>query len=188
MGFVDEANGDYHLAAASPVIDAAAALPSGALPANAQYYYHALGVLRHRAGSADDLGAFESVLPVDAWLVTHFGFDAATPAIAGDLADPDGDQSSNLLEYGLNLDPLLPTAHLLPGAINEGGYATMNILCNPSATDVTFTVEVGNNVTTWQSGPSFTTTLINTGSQLKVRDNTTIAAGLKRFIHLRVTR
>lgn len=188
IGFANEAGGDYHLAAGSPALDAAAALPAGALPAFAQYYHHGLGVLRHRAGAADDLGAFESVLPVDAWLVAHFGLDAATPSIAGDLADPDGDQSGNLLEYALDHDPLLPTAHLLPGAANEGGYATMNIARNVSATDVTFSVEVSGDLATWQNGPSFTTALIDAPAQLKVRDNVAVSAGSRRFIRLRVSR
>lgn len=187
MGFVDEANGDYHLAAGSAALDAAATLPAGAPTIYAQYYPDALGVLRHRAGAADDIGAFESVLPVDAWLASHFALDAATPEIAGDLADPDADHSCNLLEYALALDPLVPGADL-PDAANEGGYATMNITRNASATDVSLTVEVAGDLTTWQSGPSFTTTLFNTPGQLKVRDNTAVSASTRRFIRLRVSR
>lgn len=188
MGFIDEAIGDYHLALGSTAIDAAAALPAGAQAATAQYYPNALGVLRHRAGAADDIGAFESVLPVDAWLVTHFSFDAATPAIAGDLADPDADGGNNLLEYALDRDPFVPDAHLLPTAVNEGGFATMNVARNANATDLNFSVEVSDGLANWQSGPSFTTTLINTAAQSKVRDNTAISGASRRFIRLRVSR
>lgn len=185
LGFVDEAAGDYHLAAGSPALNAASALPAGAAPPFAQYVEVALGVLRHRTGAADDVGAFELAQPMDAWLLAHFGLDAATPEIAGDLADPDGDGAPNLCEYAFQLDPLVADPAWAPSLSRPGGFLQLTVTRNPAATDLTFTAEVTGDLATWQSGPTFTTTLTDTPTQLVVRDN---LFAPKRMIRLRVGR
>ncbi len=58
-GFIDEAAADYHLATGSAAIDAAVALPAGALAATAEYVAPASGKSRVLNGAAADLGAFE---------------------------------------------------------------------------------------------------------------------------------
>lgn len=185
IGFVDEANGDYHLAIGSPAIDSVTALPAGALPAFAQYAHHVTGHLRHRSGSADDLGAFEFASPIDTWLLAHFTRDAATPEIAGDLIDTDHDGAANLLEYALNLDPLVPNTSWQPSVTLDAGLLRMTVNKNAGATDLLYQVEVSSDLQTWQSGSSFTTTLIDTANTLQVRDQT---SGARRFMRLRVTR
>jgi poly(3-hydroxybutyrate) depolymerase len=52
------------------------------------------------------------VVPLEAWRSAHFGASATNPDIAGDLADPDGDGVSNLLEYTNSTDPLVADALL----------------------------------------------------------------------------
>jgi hypothetical protein len=54
---------------------------------------------------------------------------------------------------------------------------------NTAATDVSFTVETCGDFSTWSSATTLVET--NTVSQLIVRDTVT---GLRRFIHLKVTR
>ena len=41
----------------------------------------------------------QPVIPIDSWRSAHFGASEINPDIAGDLADPDGDGATNLLEY-----------------------------------------------------------------------------------------
>jgi len=129
--------------------------------------------------------------PFELWQSANFGDNATNSAIAGDLADPDGDGLPNLLEYALGTDPNVANVGGLPAADFEtdanGDYLTLTVNKNPSATDVTYIVEVSGDLATWSSGPSFTTTLQNTPSLLKVRDNIPIAIAPQRFIRLRIT-
>lgn len=58
-GFADLAAGDYRPGAGSPLLDAAQALPAGALPVEFEYVSDADGQPRPGAGAALDLGALE---------------------------------------------------------------------------------------------------------------------------------
>jgi len=112
------------------------------------------------------------------------------PAISGNLADPDDDGVQNLLEYALNTDPLVAstTAGLVAMSIEQSSgtdYLTLTVQRNSAATDVQFIVEVAGDLPVWQSGPSFTTTLIDASTLLKVRDNVPVSAAQQRFIRLR---
>lgn len=61
--------------------------------------------------------------PLANWQSFHFGNDAANPSLEaslwGTLADPDGDQIPNLLEYALGKDPLLPEVANIALSISE---------------------------------------------------------------------
>ena len=74
-GFVDEANADYHLANGSVAIDAATALPAGALAVDKEYVAPASGKARVLNGAVADLGAFELPIPLNGGLIQ---FGAAT--------------------------------------------------------------------------------------------------------------
>lgn len=187
-GFVDEANGDYHPANGSALLDAAAPLPNGAQPPTVQYYAHDRGVLRYTLGGTDDIGAFEAAQPIDAWRVEKFGYDSADIAIAGDTANPDGDDLDNLWEYVLGGMPLATDgAGIKPVFTIENGYLTATVTRQPTATGVTITAFVCDDLMTWLSGPSATTTLANTAAQFKARDNVTATAP-HRFMRLKLSR
>lgn len=47
------------------------------------------------------------------------------------------------------------------------------------------TVEVSSNLTKWFSGPNHTTTLLDNNSVLRVRDDTPVKQGGKRYIRLK---
>ncbi len=61
----------------------------------------------------------------------------------------------------------------------------MTVIKNPSATDVTLTVQVSSDLINWTS--SGTTILVNRSSVLQVRDNTPVTGATKQFIRLHVT-
>ena len=46
-----------------------------------------------------------NVLPLAAWKQAQFGANAGNDTIAGDLANPDGDQLVNLLNYAYGGNP-----------------------------------------------------------------------------------
>ena len=121
--------------------------------------------------------------------MTYFGTEVAT-GNAADLADPDNDGVPNLLEYALGSLPNNSSVHNTPvtatTAISGHDYLTLNVPWNSSATDVTFAVEVSDDLITWNSGPAYTT-VVSSGPNLVVRDNTPMTAAAKRFMRLRVT-
>ncbi|MBX7207891.1 MAG: hypothetical protein K1X78_06260 [Verrucomicrobiaceae bacterium] len=127
--------------------------------------------------------------PSESWRLNHFG-SAANNGNASDLADPDGDGIPNLLEYALNSLPNSNASRAtpLPATTSVSGqdYLTLNVPWNTTAIDVTFIVEVSDDLTTWHSGPAYTT-VVSAGANLVVRDNTPIGGASKRFIRLAVT-
>jgi hypothetical protein len=127
-----------------------------------------------------------TLTPVQTWQFTQFGANASNPAIAGDLADPDGDGLKNLLEYALGSNPNTANGSgIIPDMefVNGTAYLRLTIHKNPAATDVSFTVESGSDFTDWSSA----TTVIESGTAnpLIVRDSLT---GSRRFMRLKVTR
>ena len=48
----------------------------------------------------------DTAAPLAAWRFVNFGADATNDSVAGNDANPDGDDLSNLQEYAFNTDPL----------------------------------------------------------------------------------
>ena len=92
----------------------------------------------------------------EAWKFAHFGVNANNSAVAGDLADPDGDRIPNLLEYALASDPnAAGTEGTLTGAIIANHFQ-LHFRRNTSATNLTFTVQAANTLGTWSSLMTYT--------------------------------
>jgi hypothetical protein len=123
-----------------------------------------------------------TLTPMQTWQVAQFGANASNLLIAGDGADPDGDNLENLLEYALGTNPKTPNTSGITHDMATG-FLRLTVNKNTAATDVSFTVETCGDFSTWSSATTLVET--NTVSQLIVRDTVT---GLRRFIHLKVTR
>ena len=124
--------------------------------------------------------------PIQTWQVAQFGANAGNPAIADDLADPDGDGLKNLVEYALGTNPnAADSSGITSDIVNIAGidHLRLTVNRNPAATDVNMTVETGSDLTGWSSATTFIET--STTNQLIVRDT---GSGPRRFIHLKVTR
>jgi hypothetical protein len=128
--------------------------------------------------------------PIDTWRQTHFGSTANTGEFA-DTADKDKDGIPNLLEYALVTDPNARTdlgtrvvSDLAPIATDK--HLRLTVTKNPTSTDVTYTIEVSSDLSTWTSAP--TVIEQNTSTSLRVRDSQPIYSNPRRFIRLRVTR
>jgi hypothetical protein len=129
--------------------------------------------------------------PMDAWRVSHFAGNANIPAVAGDLADPDGDGLVNLVEYALGLDPNVAGAQGLPAAASDGDYLTLTYRRPKSATDITYIVEAAGQA----EGPWSTAGVTEIGRvdhgtywMITMRDAVPSAGADRRFMRLRITR
>ena len=92
--------------------------------------------------------------PYQTWQSTTFTTAAATPSVAGDLADPDADGVSNLLEYALNMNPLAPDS--LPVTYASAPFAvTYHRRISP--TGITFHNEASVDLINWSESSTYGT-------------------------------
>jgi fibronectin type 3 domain-containing protein len=116
----------------------------------------------------------------------------ANPLISGPAADANGDGVKNLLAYAFDLNPWNPASANMPVAQVTGGYLTMSFIRRKSPTDLGYVVEVSGDLSTWNSGPTYTTGVTvaprdaNT-EIVTVRDSTPVVPGVRRFIRLNVS-
>jgi autotransporter-associated beta strand protein len=127
--------------------------------------------------------------PFEAWLLANFGPEPRDPLVAGEMADPDHDSVSNLMEYALGTDPNLsgPAGYVWDlMTVEDMDYLRLTIIRNPAATDVIYTVQTTGDLADPDSWTELDTEIItDTAAELVVRD---ALAGAKRFIRLRVSR
>ncbi len=129
--------------------------------------------------------------PVDQWRQDNFGTNSGNAAIAGNLADPDGDGLNNLLEYALGTNPLKsnPSAVSMDTEVISGNtYLRLTITKNSAATDVTYSAEATGDLATpgsWSSSGVVVET--NSTTTLSARDSVPMSGSTKRFMRLRVS-
>jgi hypothetical protein len=122
--------------------------------------------------------------PFDAWRFANFtGPELANLAISGETADPDGDQLSNLIEYGLGLPPKSPGVSTVI-LIQPADHLTLSAAKNLNATDINWSAEVSANLTSWNPAVIIT----NNASNFTARDSILITDAERRFIRLKITR
>ncbi len=94
--------------------------------------------------------------PIDAWRLSSFlTAELVDPSVSGDLADPDQDGLSNLMEYALGLPPKDPTPLNRPTGNVTNGYFTLTYTRAKAATDVSLVVEQSNDLVSWHSGAGY---------------------------------
>ena len=144
--------------------------------------------------------------PYAHWQTTHFGASATDPALAGDMADPDGDGMANLLEYACGRSPLTAepvTAHQPALAAGATGLE-FTFVRSLAATDLTYQVQVSDDLITWTDGSRFSalagdqpdtpaTALVarmaGDGEEtIAIRAQTPSGAGGRRFLRLKIVR
>jgi endonuclease I len=113
---------------------------------------------------------FLGATPGQAWMFVNFtDAEINNQLISGDLADPDGDGLSNLLEYAFNGDPWQPDQALAPtvNVISQGANHTLVLSYshNRNATDVTLTYESSTDLATWTPASYALLTAIVTSSE-----------------------
>ena len=132
--------------------------------------------------------------PIDAWRFSKFTTaELADPAQTGDLADFEKDGIVNLLEYAFGLAPKTSDTLGLPIiSIPSAGARAIAYTRVKSATDITYIVEVSNNLTTWFSGAIYTSVLgtVDHGATETVTAGSLLAPapGGWQFMRVRITR
>jgi hypothetical protein len=116
---------------------------------------------------------------LDLWEHAHFGSITAHTA----LDDTDGDGRKELLELAFNTDPLFSDAAAEPAVVNEGGFLTITL---SKRAGVSYAVESAGSPDDAAFSTATTTTITNTASTLKVRDNFTRATAAQRFMRVKV--
>lgn len=137
----------------------------------------------------------------DAWKQARFGANAGNALMAGDNADPDNNGVSNLLEYALGTPATGANSVPMPVSSVVQNHLTFTFTRPIAVTDVVYTVQVSDDLVTWQNGSSysaygdvpdntFTTQLaraINGGTEtIAVMDNSPNSPSAKRFMRLQV--
>ena len=126
------------------------------------------------------------------WPLTLSGQIPATLAnwrntYGADTAILSSDRLPNLIKYALGLaaNVAATPAEAITGSITTN-YFTLTIPRRMRRGDVTYTVQVSNDLVTWNSGPSYTVTLQDTETQFVVRDAVPYSSSAKRFYRLAV--
>lgn len=133
------------------------------------------------------------------WLTTYFTpLEQANAGISGDLADPDYDGISNLLEFALNLSPKTPNGPGLPTAIvqNVGGtnYLTLTFKRRLPLLDLLYTPKTNATLPgTWNADAVQVGSPVNNGDgteTITYRDSVPVnqAGTSRRFMRLEVIR
>jgi hypothetical protein len=132
--------------------------------------------------------------PMDAWRFAKFtAAELADPALSGDLADFEKDGIVNIHEYAFGLEPKTSDTTGLPVvSIQLSGALAISYTHVKSAVDITYLVEVSNDLATWRSGATYTTVLGTTdhGATETVKVGSLLApdAGQRQFMRVRITR
>ncbi len=131
--------------------------------------------------------AAATTTPTQQWRYQYFN-TTANAGNAADTANPAGDGINNLTKYALGLDPTQAETNPVTEDTSTG-YLQLTVPKNPSATDVTYSVQVNDDLTDsagWTTGG--TTIIQDTSTQLQVRDSVAVGSTPKRFIRLQISR
>lgn len=119
------------------------------------------------------------------WVALTFTTAQQTTAgITGQLDDPDHDGISNLLEYGLRLNPNVNNPSGLPQLTRQGANLEYTYVDDYSRKDVRLTPEVSSNLSTWTPMPA--TEISLTGDLHTMRLTLPLTTG-KQYLRLRAT-
>ena len=127
------------------------------------------------------------------WKEVHFSqAEINDPEISGESANPAGDGIANILKYALHLDPKESNRDQLPEISVEEDFLTFRFRQSKNATDISFEVEVSDDLVTWHSGED-ETELIDTIDEgeyrlIVVRDKKPFPENGRRFMRLQVSR
>ncbi len=131
----------------------------------------------------------EPVLGYSDWVTTSFPTaDQSNPVIIGELADPDNDGRSNLLEYAFGGDPTSPEAPLPhePAIIETANGKSFRFTSDTAKSDITYLLETSTTLTgSWQTVP---TNLVSSTGTLEVRERLINTSATKRFYRLEISK
>lgn len=145
------------------------------------YYYTV------NATAASDSGPAVISAPVTSWTILQSWRNAnlGTPTATGNaanLADPDGDGITNLLEYALDGDPANPASAPLPVASISGLKLQLTFL--RARSDISYLVQASSDLATWSD---LVTNPGTVGQSVTVTDLINLTGVTPRFLRLKIT-
>lgn len=126
--------------------------------------------------------------PTDHWRLVHFGANANTAAISGDLANPSGDGVVNLLKYAFGLDPALSGNSGLPVLANDGAYLTLTYTRVIADSDITYQAQWADDLHTWSTSGITEEILSDDGITRQIKAKIPLNSAPHRFLRLNITR
>ncbi|MEY3897120.1 MAG: hypothetical protein RLZZ214_2641 [Verrucomicrobiota bacterium] len=143
----------------------------------------------YTGGTGNDIVLTLITTPIEQWRFTRFGSILASgPGL--DTADPDGDGTTNLMEYATNMNPA--ASDVVPQFLEKTGSVLDFVYTrNKSATDVTCTVEWSDTLNNdWSTSNVIQSLVPNSDNGVTQQFKATLPAGpnAQRFVRLRVTR
>jgi autotransporter-associated beta strand protein len=159
------------------------------LPEGAEFYEDAQWWrISYTGGSGNDV-VLTRITPTawQTWQATSFGANTNNTLIAGEQADDDKDGVFNLLEYAFASSPSTNTS-LPHSAARNGSNLEYTYTKNKSATDVTYTVEWTDNLTTWSTAGVTSSLLSDNGTTQQIKATVPAGTNGRRFVRLKVTR
>ena len=150
-----------------------------------------LTVTDNQGNTATGSVAVNVSLTFDLWRASVFDSAGLTNAsISGPDADPDCDALANAAEYALGTEACLASPSGRPVATLEqqGGETHLIVTThrNAAATDVTFVVELSDDLASWQSAGANATLLEDSASQLRWRLTAPVGNSSRRYVRVRV--
>jgi hypothetical protein len=129
--------------------------------------------------------------PSQGWKKSEFtDAELLNASISGDDADPDQDGIPNFVEYALGTDPKIANALEKPVVSISENNLSIKYDRLKSARDVSYTVEISDDLSAWDSGPNFLNeTVIADDSEIETRvatDKFPVDAGARKFLRLRI--
>jgi autotransporter-associated beta strand protein len=136
--------------------------------------------INYTGGNGNDIVlTVQTLSPIEQWRFSHFG-----NIENNDLTDSNNDSENNVLEYSTGQNPHANTRAVI-AFIKNGNMLDFTYTKNKSATDVTFTVEWSENLTTWISLGITEQILTDNGTVQTVKAS--VASGSsRRFLHLKI--
>lgn len=155
--------------------------------------YNATLLATNSLGTAESDLVFTITAPTwTAWQNVNFtSGEFAQTVISGPAADPDGDGLCNLLEYVAASNPKLRD-FAPPELTLTNGYLELSFYRRRSLTGWRFTVEVSNDLITWNSGPAYVQevgveVVDPRREKVRVRSLTPLSNGSRLFIRMNLT-
>ncbi len=126
-----------------------------------------------------------AVSPIEQWRQAEFGANAGNPAIAGNLADPEFDGITNLVEYALVLNPHASSHGLLPSAVMNESTIELTWRRNVLATDVSISVQTSPDQVNWTTVTPANTILSDDGQAQNILSSIP-RSGDRQFVRILV--
>ncbi|MFT5853789.1 MAG: hypothetical protein ACI8XO_001030 [Verrucomicrobiales bacterium] len=123
--------------------------------------------------------------------VMSFATWKSANSVVVDDADGDGDGISNFLEYAFGTDPNMTAQIPVAEAVDVDGYITFTFRKNLAAKDLGYTVELSDDLSSWQSGTGVTVlvSVVRNGDGTSTETHRSIlpvGGGARRFVRVKV--